>query len=282
MNINVILEIFQKNKKLCIVIYIILVIGISLFIWWPKDKKVSDLAKYEPVNTHEVYQSNAQKYVNNLTAKFRLFGQASITELLDSKMTYHYSKTRSELISELEDDGYFDSNMYMTCSSILELGEDVVYVTKLYSGQNYRTLNIIESAPNKYKLTLDTCYKYSQPYSSYTSNNVSLNVQDIYQDMNYVEYSVEMKNIDNVSVTVSLDRTSDVYLILEDGTTYGLSNVESEVEDLNLSAGSTFNRKLIFNVPVKVQDNILAIVFDSVGINGNSKTLRYNLAKDGE
>lgn len=282
MNINVILEIFQKNKKLCIVIYIILVIGISLFIWWPKDKKVSDLAKYETVNTQEVYQSNAQKYVNNLTAKFRLFGQASITELLDSKMTYHYSKTRSELVSELDADGYFDSNMYMTCSSILELGEDVVYVTKLYSGQNYRTLNIIEFAPNKYKLTLDTCYKYSQPYSSYTSNNVSLNVQDIYQDMNYIEYNIEMKNIDNASVTVSLDRISDVYLILEDGTTYGLSNVESEVEDLSLSAGSTFNRNLIFNVPVKVQDNISAIVFDSVGINGNSKTLRYNLAKDGE
>lgn len=282
MNLNVILEIFQKNKKLFIALYIIIVLLVCLFIWWPKSDKVPDLAKYEPVKVQEVYENNAQKYVNNLTAKFRLFGQESIKELLDSKMTYHYSKTRSELVEELELQGYFDSNMYMTCSNILALGDDVIYVTKLYSGQNYRNLNIIESAPNEYKLTLDTSYKYSHPYSKYTSNNVTMTMESIYQDMNYISYQVELKNESDNIVTISFDRASDIYVLMEDGSTYGLSNLESEFEDLKLTSGSKLNKQLIFNVPVKMQNNISAIVFDSVGINGNAKTLQYDIEKDGE
>lgn len=282
MNINVILEIFQKNKKLFISLYIILFLIIILVIWWPKSSKVSDLAQYAPVDIEDVYKSNAQKYINNLTAKFRLFGQKSITELLDSKMTYHYLKTRSEIVTELEKQGYFNSNMYMTCSNILELGEDVVYVTKIYSGNNYRTLNIIESNPNEYKLTLDTAYKYTQPLLSYVSNNVTLIVEDIYQDMNYIEYHVQIKNTANTSTALSLDRTSDVYLVMNDGTTYGLSNVESEAEDLKLTTGSTLNKTLIFNVPVAMQSNIESLVFSSVGINGKAATLKYSLTEGGE
>ena len=280
MNFNVILEIFQKNKVLFIILYAIILVTLILIIWWPKKSNASELAKYDSIDLQQAYSNTAQKYVNNLTAKFRLFGQQSITDLLDSKMSYYYGKTKKQLVSELESAGYFNSNMYMTCSNILEVEDEVIFVTRLHSGDNYRNLNIIESSPNEYRLTLDTSYKYTQPYDEILASDALLTVESIYQDINYIEYNVTVENTSDEVITVSLDRTSDIYLLMADGSTYGLSNVESEVEDIKLIKGSSFSRKLIFNVPVTAQKNITHIVLSSVGINGEASVLKYELVKD--
>ena len=282
MNLNVILEIIQKNRILFIILYVLIVIAAILIIWWPKSGKVSELARYDKIDMEQIYQSNAQKYINNLTAKFRLFGQQSIENLLDANLTYHYEKTRNQVIGDLETDGYFDSNMYMTCSDIFEVGTDVIFVTKLHSGNNYRSLNIIETSPNEYKLTLDNSYKYIQKNEMFSANGIDLVIETVYQDMDYIEYEIQLRNSSQSDVAISLDRANDVLLVMEDGTSYGLTNVESEVEDFYLKPGSTFNRKLIFNVPVSAQSNISSIKFSSAGMNGKAINLQYNIVEGGE
>lgn len=260
------IDIFGNNRKNLVttgIIYIVVMLIVIAIIWWPKS---DDYATYNSINIDDIKTKQAQTYINGLLNKFKYAKKDEIKDLISSGYSEYLEKSKDQIISELENDGYFKDNIEIKGMNIYIDGDTYVYSTKIYSGSKSRAINIIETYPYQYEIVFDDFYRYDEIYKQTTVEKVKFTITSEYRNLKYVEYKFKIENTNDVYARFDFNSVTGVQAVLEDGTRYPLSNLVSGETYTNIESNMVMNKTLVFEIPAQLQEGIEYIVFNDVSI----------------
>ncbi len=275
--IDEILDIFGRDKKTLvyvIIAYALIMIAIILIIWWPKEK---EYATYQKVDITTRKTEQGQQYIDDLTYIFKNSKKEEFAESISNGYLEYTNKTAQSIISELESKNYFSSDVQVKGLNIYEDGETYVYSTTMYSGNNSRVINIIETYPYEYEIVFDDFYSYTTYDRATTKNNIKFTVNSIYRNLRYLDIDMSIENLNDSNVGFDFNSTVGVQAVLTDGNTYSLSNLVSSGSCTTLTPNMTVNKQLVFEVPAQLQENIEYIVFVGVNLEFSKANIKISL-----
>jgi len=259
-------EIFGNDKKSLInvvIAYIVIMVIVLVVIWWPKG---SNFAKYEKVDIASKKSTAAQNYLNTLTDMLRNSKKEQFKQLISNRYINYTGYTSDEIIESLDNLGYFSNDVTVSGMNIYADGDTYVYSTTAYSGENKKTINIIERYPYEYEIVFDDFYSYDQTNRSYTSKNIKFTLLNIYRNLKYIEINMKIENLNSTYARFDFSSTVGVQAVLEDGTKVSLANSISNEANTNIESNMTVNKKFVFEIPAQLQEGIEYIVFNGVSL----------------
>lgn len=264
----------KKNLILVIVLYIVVMLVVVTVIWWPKE---SDFAKYDSVNITEKQTEMAQKYINTISDIFKNERVNELTQLISSEYTKYTEKTSSDIVNELKEQGFLSSKAEVKGANVYTDGDTYVYSTTVYSGNNKRNINIIETYPYKYKIVFDDFYAYEDWEQEYTNQNIKFTIKSIYRNLKYVEINMDIENSNDVYARFDFNSQVGVQAVLEDGTKYSPSNMLSTEAYTNVEANQIVSKNFVFEIPAQLQDGIEYILFNDVSVKFTQLDIKVNI-----
>lgn len=265
--LNSLIEMLGNNKRniiIAIVVYAIITIAVIVYIWVPKG---NEYYTYQSVDLEEKKERLAQEYIDEVSLLFRTEDKNGIKGMLSQEYLDFMGKSADEIIEELESEGYFSLYAEVRGVSVYEDTYSYVYTTTIYSDNNSQTINIIERSPYEYKIAFGNFYSYSTEGNSYTSNDVKFTINSKYNNLRYIEYNIEIKNLNNVYASFNFNENSAIQAVLEDGTGYSLTNAISSEEYTKINTNTSIKKELVFEIPAQLQNSIKYIVFKNVKID---------------
>ena len=126
------------------------------------------------------------------------------------------------------------------------------------------------------KFAFDTFVDYKE-INKYTSNSsVKFTLKDVYQDLNYIEYNLEVLNNSDENVSVDFTTVNNVYILLEDNTKVYIQNPYTTPVFENLTPNDVGARNLVFSIDITKQKDIESLNIENVIINGKKIKLNSN------
>lgn len=251
----------KKNVKILAFIYIVVVIAVLLWIWWPETPL--DNAKYEPYN-ESIQNKEMVKYYLNFVDNLKSYGtQEVFEEYIDYGYLKYTNKTLDEVISMLKstDDSYILENF-----NVYQNGNSLVYSVSIPSGSERLNVNIVEKGyPYNFYITYDAFVAYSDLWKYGSLAGSQIKITGTYQNLGYIEYELTVTNEEYEKLILDFSKASNFKLIMKNGNAFDLNMVQSIQDKLIIDKGQTKVAKLVFNVGVAEQSNI-----SSLNINGIS------------
>lgn len=275
--IDELFAILGNNKKsliIAIIVYVVITLAILVVIWWPEEK---DYATYEAVNIETKKATLGQNYLNTLSEMFKNSRTSELESLISSKYINYTEKSADDIISELTKEGYFSNKAEVRGISIYEDGDTYVYSTTVYSGNNKRTINIIEKYPYNYEIVFDDFYTYEVSGNTYTNKNIKFTIESIYRNLKYVEINMKIENLNDTYARFDFTSTVGVQAVLEDGTKYSPSNLISGEAYTNIESNMMVNKSFVFEIPAQLQEGIKYIVFNGVNLEFSKSNIQVNI-----
>lgn len=162
--------------------------------------------------------------------------------------------------------------------SVIEAGLDNIYSGDIVSGNETLRVNFVETFPYEFYLTFGSFYNYtSSSTHKGTQDDISVIVNDIYQDMEYVEYELKIQNDSKADINIDLTLSSNAYIVMEDETKEYLSKNFARENVGEILANSSSIVKVRFDINVQNQRNIDKLVIDNIKVNGKSKNISVQL-----
>ena len=288
----------DSNKKtfnfsiLFIVVYGILVLLALIWIWFPKNKKQSNVAlKYDVIDSN-------QKAIDIYTVKLKeLLSKGNLEELysrLDLNYVMENNITKDNYQDFLEQRGYISDKINII-SSTVNVQENDTYVYRfLYSNgvkkNNY--VNVIETEPYKYTLSFEQeeIPNISKTNGQNTGNlEVSESSSDKVTIIDDIKYSVSKKTIRENGITyllritnngdeeVRFDNVTNVSVVLDNGKEAYLGGAVMTSDEDNISPKGWLEKELFFSVRSTDQNRIKCIKIKNVRIGDNKKTIKINV-----
>lgn len=290
----------DTNKKtfnfsiLFIVVYGILVLLALIWIWFPKNKKQSNVAlKYDVIDSN-------QKAIDIYTVKLKkLLSKGNLEELysrLDLNYVMENNITKDNYQDFLEQRGYISDKINII-SSTVNVQENDTYVYRfLYSNgvkkNNY--VNVIETEPYKYTLSFEQeeIPNISKTNGQNTGNlEVSESSSDKVTIIDDIKYSVSKKTIRENGITYLLritnngdeevrykfDNVTNVSVVLDNGKEAYLGGAVMTSDEDNISPKGWLEKELFFSVRSTDQNRIKCIKIKNVRIGDNKKTIKINV-----
>lgn len=264
-----------NNKKLLIIsliVYIIMMIFVIIMIWVPKEK---DYGIFEKVDLNVKKQEVAQEYVNEIARMFKVSDKEGIRNLISTNYLEYTDKNIEDVMTEIA--SYFSIQTFLKGVIVYEDTDTYIYTSTIYSGNNFRKINIIETYPYEYKIAFDDFYSYEQRDNIVTASGITFNVENEYRNLNFVEYDISIKNTNDVNAYVNIGSIAGVKIFLEDSTNYMLKNEASTEEYTTIKPGETIRTTLSFAVPAQLQNSIESLVFYNVKISPETRDIRVTL-----
>lgn len=290
----------DSNKKtfnfsiLFIVVYGILVLLALIWIWFPKNKKQSNVAlKYDVIDSN-------QKAIDIYTVKLKILLSKGNLEELYSRLDLNYvmenNITKDNYQDFLEQRGYISDKINII-SSTVNVQENDTYVYRfLYSNgvkkNNY--VNVIETEPYKYTLSFEQeeIPNISKTNGQNTGNlEVSESSSDKVTIIDDIKYSVSKKTIRENGITYLLritnngdeevrykfDNVTNVSVVLDNGKEAYLGGAVMTSDEDNISPKGWLEKELFFSVRSTDQNRIKCIKIKNVRIGDNKKTIKINV-----
>lgn len=264
----------KNGIKYLIAIYIIVTIVVIAFIWWPKEKNYST---YESLDITTKKAELAQNYINEITDLFKNSKVEEVSSLISDSYIAYTGKIGDDIIEELKLLGLFSNNILVSGMNVYEDEYTYIYSSTIYSGNNSKTINLIEKEPYKYSIAFDNFYDYDIKEDKYIIDNIKFTINSIYRSLNHVELNFSIHNLSTNSIKFSFSNVNGVQAILEDTTQYLLANSVSSEEYTNVEPNKVINKKMVFNIPVQSQEKIEQIVFNNVTIGASNKNIVIEL-----
>ena len=256
--------VYDKSKLIPIlVLYIVVTLIIIVAIWWPKEK---EYISYEAVNIDNKKNELAQYYMNEVSLLFKQAKKNELSSLISYDYTEYTGKSSSEIINELEQDGFFKNNITIKDMTVYADGDTYVYTTTIYSEGKSKAVNIIEESPYEYEIVFDNFYSYESRSRNYTKQDIRFTIDSIYKNLNYIEFNVRIENLNDTYAKFDFSSAIGVQAVLEDGTKYPLANAISSEASTNIESNMMINKTFVFNIPAQLQNGIKKIVFNGVSI----------------
>ena len=269
---------FSKNKRfftLTIIAYIVICIIIILIIWWPKE---SNLHAYTSVDVSVRQQTEAQRYINLVSNILRKEDKETFKNLISSKYIKYIGKSDDDIIKMLEDEGYFSDTTEVRGMQLYVDNNTYIYSTTVYSSKgNNRKLNIIETYPYKYTISLDDFYSYNEVDKISIIKNIKFTITEIYYNLKYVEYNIKIENLNNFDVKFNFNDSTQLQAITSAGKAYNVANFVSTSNYTTVNSNSVINKKIVFEIPVQLQESIKYIRFKGVTFEYSSSNIDIEL-----
>lgn len=264
------MEFIEKNPKIVAVfsvIYIIVVI-IILSLIWKDDNKMPKEFGYNNMSEEQADIIGHKKYVEELTEAFQLEDM----DVLLGKLSSNYKEFVGEYVEE-----EFNGIVLTQKVKVNEVKKYTDRTNNIYSanisfGGKTRQINIIEKYPNEYEYTFDDFYSYKKLDSNYNSSGLQIYIDSAYRKINQLDLNILLKNTSEKSVKFNMSEQSNVQAVLDDGKVVYISNIISSSES-ELDAGTSSNKKLVFNMSLDIQSKVVKIRFLNVDIEGTKKDI---------
>lgn len=269
--IDGIIELLGTNKKSIVAIYIIVMVAVVVFIWWPRPKEYTT---YERVDMSAKKTELAQNYVNVLTDLFTNSKTEEVKDLISSRYTSYMEKNSDEIIKELQDDGFFSKDAVIRGVDVYEDEDTYIYSTTIYAGNKSKRVNLVEREPYNYLIVFDDFYSYETSYNTTTTDNIKFTINSIYSNLKYVEIDMSIENLNDTDVKFNFNNIKGVQAVLEDGTKYPISNLVSNQDVTNVQPNKTINKTLVFDIPAQLQGKLKSILFNNVSVKYAVKNLK--------
>ena len=282
----------DSNKKtfnfsiLFIVVYGILVLLALIWIWFPKNKKQSNVAlKYDVIDSN-------QKAIDIYTVKLKkLLSKGNLEELysrLDLNYVMENNITKDNYQDFLEQRGYISDKINII-SSTVNVQENDTYVYRfLYSNgvkkNNY--VNVIETEPYKYTLSFEQeeIPNISKTNGSESSSDKVTIIDDIKYSVskktireNGITYLLRITNNGDEEVRYKFDNVTNVSVVLDNGKEAYLGGAVMTSDEDNISPKGWLEKELFFSVRSTDQNRIKCIKIKNVRIGDNKKTIKINV-----
>lgn len=257
----------KKNFRILVIVYIIVVIGVLVWIWFPKS--TTELAKYEPYNEEQKCQEMINYYANMLN-DIKIYCSAKEYEsYINQNYLYRNNISVDEAINMLKST---DQSFTVKNYKLYKYGDDFIYSISLPSGKDKLDVNIVEkSYPYNFYITYGTFVEYSEIPKYGSLEGASIKIVSTYNDLNYVEYELEITNNQESDFTVDLSNADYVYLELSDGNKVRLNLVKSTQGKLKIASDETERIKLVFDISISNQDKINSFNLNNI-LSKTSKT----------
>lgn len=267
----------ENNKKAIrafLIVYILFAIVILCIIWIPNFTKTTpDFAHYKEYTQEDVATKMSDYYTNDIFTKIILGQQSDIADYISTDYLEYYETSKEEIKSVLND---FGINTKIGQVSVNVHGNDYIYSFDIVDGNNKLRLNVVETYPYKYSITLDDFVLYEKNSIMQSFDKLEISVQEVYQTMDFIEYTIDIKNAGYESLEVNLETVTDAYIVYGDGLNLSLSN-PIKYDDETLSNNSSIIKKIKFELPINMQSEISKIVFTNVVIDGTTKTITLDI-----
>lgn len=270
-------EILGNSKQsliLALIAYIIVMAIVIAIIWMPKAK---DYGEYETIDIDAKKTEQAQSYINTITDIFRNLKKEQLSELISQRYINYTGKKSEEIISDLEMDGYFSTNVTVSGMNVYTDGDTYVYSTIIYANNNKRAVNIIERYPYKYEIVFDDFYSYDVTNSNYITENIKFTTLNVYRNLKYIEINMTIQNLNDVYARFDFSNATAVQVILEDGTRISLANAISSQTYTNIEPGMTVSKNFVFEVPAQLQEGIEYILFNGVNLEFSKVNIQFTI-----
>ena len=269
--------IFGNNKKhllIALIAYVIVTLGIIVYIWWPEQK---DYLEYESVDITAKQQSLSQSYIDEISLLFRTGDKQAIKDLISNDYTKYVDKSKDEIVSELEKNGFFSLYSEIRGVDLYVDGNTYVYTTTIYYENNSKKINIVETYPHNYTLVFDDFYKYDEINKSVTKQNIKFTIVDVYRNLKYIQMNVKIENQNSSYARFDFNSSSGVQAVLKDGKKYDFVNLVSTSNYEDVESNMTINKVFVFEVPAQLQNNIEYIVFNGVVMEFSTADLKIEI-----
>lgn len=265
---------FVKNKKIIfiiLVIYILVILGVIVSIWWP-DKK--DYLEYKSVNIEEKQHELATEYIDRISMLFRTEDKDAVKSLISYDYTSYIGKTSDKIIEELDNSGFFSLYSEVRGVDLYVDGNTYVFTTTIYSGGKEKNINIIETAPYQYRIAFDDFYKFSKSNKVTNSQGIKFKVKEVYNNLKYIEMNINIENQNKSYARFDFNAPNCIQAVLSDGKTYSISNHVSTSQYVDVEPNTIITKNVIFQIPAQLQSGIEYIVFNGVTLEFSNVSIK--------
>ena len=267
-------RILGNNKKSIIkafIIYIIITLIVLIYIWIPKtDGRI----KYSKIDMDNKKKELANYYYNDILSKFKSSNKETISNLLSDDYLYFVNKKSEDVITELEEEGVFSSDVTMSSMTVYEDKGTYVYTASINDSIK---INLIEEEPYSYVIAFDNFYSYDESAETVTKENVKFTIDSEYRNFEYIKYEMRIENKENVYCSFKFGDIKGVQVVLEDGTKFDLANSVATEEYTVLNTNTTKSKQFVFNIPVQLQNSIEYMIFNDVKIDSATMNIKINV-----
>lgn len=249
------LESLIVNKKNFIIlasIYVIIVIAILVWIWWPE--KTYEVGTYEPYNESAVNSKMLEYYVNFLTSMKNYASEEAYQYYVDSSYLKYTGLTIQDIMNML---GSTDNMYVLDNYAIYDNDGKKIYSVLLPNDDEKLQVNIIEKTfPYNFYITFDTFVKYSDLSYCGSIRGAEVKIIDTYQTLSYIEYKLSVTNNEHDTLILDMTSADNFELELEDGSTATLNMINVLQDKVVVEKSQTEVVKLRFDVGIEKQNNI--------------------------
>lgn len=264
----------KRNLVYAILAYLVVVISIVIYIWWPKDK---NYLQYEKVDIEAKQEVLAQEYIDEVSLLFRTGDKQAVKDLISEEYVNFTGKTRDELINELDSQGYFDLYSEMRGIDLFVDEDTYVYTTTIHYKNNSKSINIVEVYPYEYELVFDDFYKYSKLDKTTTNQDIKFTINDIYRNLKYIEINMKIENLNKSYVRFDFNSSTCVQAVLDDGKKYSVSNLVSTSNYTDVESNTTISKNFVFEIPAQLQNKIQYIIFNGVILEFSEANIKVEI-----
>lgn len=257
----------KKNFKILATIYILVVIILLVWIWWPE--KTFEVAKYEPYNETTKNKEMVEYYVR-LLEEIKQYNDVSTLEYYFSNKYLEYNDTT--LASVMYTLKSTPVSYKLDTYDVYKNEDKNIYSVSIPSDDGSLQVNFVEgSYPYNFYITYGTFVDYSEFAYYGNISKAEIKITSTYQDLNYIEYKLLIKNEDYDKLVLNFINSNNTYLTLNDGTNVKLNLVKSTQDKLTVEKESTVMATLVFDVGISKQSEISTLSINK--IMGDSSNL---------
>lgn len=259
-------ELFDDKKTyiIFIAIFLVAIIVISIYIWWPKNKE-QKINEYSSVDLNSKYKEIGYGYLNTLSFYIRYSDKKSFYSNISEEYLTSVGKSKEELYAEVFSSEFKEiSGLEVSTYN----GKVVYSTTILYTNNKTRQMNIVEEKPYEYVITFDNFIDSYELFNKNSAYGIEVSVNRVFETFDTRKYDISIYNGEYDSITIDLSKNDNIYLELYSGDKYNLvtSMVSNDFKDIK--KGATINSSFEFSIPFSLEGNIRRIVIKNVEING--------------
>lgn len=263
----------EKTYTIFMATFIVAMFVVLFIIWWPNDS-IEEFAKYTEMNLDEKYKKNGNEYISELMFYVR-YGQPNSVL---AKVSNEYLAYVQETKEDLRKDVFSKKIRGFDGLTIRPYEQTIVYSTNIkYEDGSTRKMNLIETYPYNYSISFDDFMGYNALNIETVSNGVCCNILNAYYGENKRVYELSITNMENNRVSIDISNAKKIYLELENGEQYVLTNSVVTKNLENILKGTTVSRSFEFAIPFSIQSKIVRLVFRDVKVDGEIHDIRVNL-----
>lgn len=255
-----------SDKKTVIIMAItyVIVMVVAFVIIWKPDFEL-EVSKYKPYDENVISKEMATYYFNSIQDAAVYQSKPYLNTLISDDYLYYTGNTLDNILVRIKCEKKYPT---VTNINIYNLNDIVIYTGFLNSDNEKVPVCIVEKYPYDIKVSFDNFVEYYEINNSTIKNGVAFRVKSVYRNIDYIEYVIEVENVDATNCKIDCSVASNFYLKTSNNQTIYMNNPYDSVEFNNIDKNNISTRKLLFKLSIENQEDIKSLNLKNVIVDG--------------